>query len=98
MGRKTKGDNLRERVRDRDDMSDLLRQLQTSRQGKVKFFDSNRGFGVIKYEGGEIFFHHSALPGNSNLYKTIEPGQEVVFSVGVGRNGKAAANFVDPYP
>jgi CspA family cold shock protein len=58
-------------------------------QGKVKFFDQNRGFGFISREGGEdVFVHVSNLqPGG-----TLSEGQTVEFEVGPGRKSEEAKN------
>jgi CspA family cold shock protein len=59
-------------------------------QGKVKFFDHDRGFGFISREGGEdVFVHVSNLqaPGT-----TLSEGQTVEFEVGPGRKSEEAKN------
>ena len=57
-------------------------------QGKVKFFDNDRGFGFISREGGEdVFVHASNLRvGVTNLAE----GQAVEFEVGPGRKSEEA--------
>ena len=59
-------------------------------QGKVKFFDQNRGFGFISREGGEdVFVHVSNLqPAGADLAE----GQTVEFEVGPGRKSEEAKN------
>ena len=60
-------------------------------QGKVKWFNPQRGFGFIEHDGGEdIFVHYSAISGQG--YKTLEEGQTVEFEVVPGRKGSQAAN------
>jgi len=60
-------------------------------QGKVKFFDSNRGFGFITREKGEDLFVHV-----SNLHAAagaaLTEGQTVEFEIGQGRRGDEARN------
>ena len=60
-------------------------------QGKVKFFDADRGFGFISREGGEdVFVHISNLqPGGIT---TLSEGQAVEFEVGQGRKSEEAKN------
>ncbi|MEH7277410.1 cold-shock protein CspD [Bacillus toyonensis] len=59
--------------------------------GKVKWFNSEKGFGFIEVEGGEdVFVHFSAIQGDG--FKTLEEGQEVTFEVDEGNRGPQAAN------
>lgn len=62
-------------------------------KGKVKWFDSKKGFGFITPESGDdVFVHHSAIQGEG--YKTLDEGQEVEFEVQQGPKGEQAANVV----
>ena len=59
--------------------------------GKVKWFNSEKGFGFItSEEGKDIFVHFSAI--NADGYKTLEEGQTVEFDVVEGDRGPQAAN------
>ncbi len=59
-------------------------------QGKVKFFDHDRGFGFISREGGEdVFVHVSNLAAAGT---TLSEGQTVEFEVGPGRKSEEAKN------
>ncbi|GAA0361155.1 cold shock protein CspA [Alkalibacterium iburiense] len=60
-------------------------------QGKVKWFNAEKGFGFIEVEGQEdVFVHFSAI--NSEGYKSLDDGQEVEFEIVDGDRGPQAAN------
>lgn len=59
--------------------------------GKVKWFNAQKGFGFIEVEGQEdIFVHFSAIQGEG--YKSLDEGQEVTFEITEGARGPQAAN------
>jgi CspA family cold shock protein len=60
-------------------------------EGKVKWFNEQKGFGFIeKDEGGDVFVHFSAIQAGG--FKTLHEGQRVSFDVTQGQKGPAAAN------
>jgi cold shock protein len=60
-------------------------------QGKVKWFNAEKGFGFIEQDGGgDVFVHFSAI--QSEGYKTLEEGQNVEFDVVDGERGPQATN------
>ena len=60
-------------------------------KGKVKWFNSEKGFGFIEREGGnDVFVHFSAI--EMDGYKTLSEGMEVQFNVVDGAKGPQAAN------
>ncbi len=62
-------------------------------QGKVKWFNPDKGYGFIETEeGGDVFVHFSAIQAEG--FKTLEEGQTVEFEVVEGERGKQAANVV----
>lgn len=59
--------------------------------GKVKWFDSKKGYGFITGENGrEIFVHFSGIV--TDGFKSLNEGQEVSFEVGSGAKGEQAVN------
>ena len=66
--------------------------------GKVKWFDTDKGFGFLATdEGDEVFVHASALPAGMT---TIKPGTRVEFGVADGRRGPSALSLrlLEPTP
>lgn len=60
-------------------------------KGTVKWFDSDKGYGFISSEDGkDIFVHFSAI--QSEGYKSLQEGDQVVFDVKDGDRGAQAAN------
>ncbi len=59
--------------------------------GKVKWFNSEKGYGFIeRTEGEDVFVHFSAIQGDG--FKTLDEGQDVEFDVVEGNRGLQAAN------
>ncbi|EAC6657927.1 cold-shock protein [Listeria monocytogenes] len=57
--------------------------------GTVKWFNSEKGFGFIKVEGGDdVFVHFSAIEGEG--FKTLDEGQSVEFEIVEGQRGPQA--------
>ncbi|KAB2480001.1 cold shock protein CspA [Staphylococcus epidermidis] len=63
------------------------------KQGTVKWFNAEKGFGFIEVEGeNDVFVHFSAI--NQEGYKSLEEGQSVEFEVVEGDRGPQVANVV----
>lgn len=63
------------------------------KQGTVKWFNSEKGFGFIEVEGdNDVFVHFSAIQGEG--FKTLEEGQQVEFEVVDGNRGPQASNVI----
>ena len=55
--------------------------------GKVRFYDEEKGFGFIQGDDGEqVYLHASIIPDESG----IQAGTRVEYSVGAGRRGPQA--------
>lgn len=62
-------------------------------QGRVKWFNAEKGYGFIEAdEGGDVFVHFSAIQGEG--FKTLEEGEEVTFDVVESDRGLQAENVV----
>ncbi|XMB72055.1 cold-shock protein [Mycoplasmatota bacterium WC30] len=65
----------------------------TNMTGKVKWFNSEKGFGFITAENGEdVFAHFSQI--QKDGYKSLEEGEAVSFDVVEGQKGPQASNIV----
>ena len=59
-------------------------------QGKVKWFNAEKGYGFIAREdGADVFVHHSAI--QIEGYRTLQEGQRVEFVIEKGPKGLQAA-------
>jgi cold shock protein len=66
--------------------------------GKVKWYDSEKGFGFLSQEDGEdVYVRSSALPDG---VEALKAGQRVEFGVASGRRGPQALSLklIDPPP
>lgn len=62
-------------------------------KGKVKWFDTAKGFGFIHVEdGNDVFVHYSGI--EKEGYKALEQGQEVTFQISDGKRGPQATNVI----
>jgi cold shock protein len=62
--------------------------------GTVKWFNSQKGYGFIKPDGGanggnDVFVHISAL--EKAGIENLSEGQRINFEISPGRNGKSSA-------
>jgi CspA family cold shock protein len=62
-------------------------------EGKVKWFNADKGFGFIEHEGGDdLFVHFSEI--QSDGFKSLDEGQAVSFTEATGKSGKQQATQV----
>jgi len=60
-------------------------------EGKVKWFNEQKGYGFIQQDNGDdIFVHYSAIQARG--FKTLNEDQRVSFDIEQGEKGPAAAN------
>jgi len=57
-------------------------------QGTIKKLISDKGFGFIEGERGELFFHHSSVQGTT--FEALSEGQRVEYTEGRGPKGPRA--------
>jgi len=56
--------------------------------GKVKWYDTDKGFGFVsRDDGGDVFVHSSALPSG---VESLKPGSRIEFGVAEGKRGEQA--------
>lgn len=62
--------------------------------GKVKWFNSKKGYGFIKANDGEqdIFVHYTSIKGDG--FKSLAEGEEVQFELTQGPKGLQAQNVL----
>ena len=61
-------------------------------EGKVKWFDSKKGYGFISNisDDKDYFVHFSEI--QSDSFKTLEEGQKIKFEIGESSKGAVAKN------
>jgi len=69
----------------------LILIISKSMKGKVKWFDSAKGYGFIHSdEGKDIFVHYTGVERDG--FKSLEQGQDVEFEISDGKRGPQATN------
>ena len=60
------------------------------KQGTVKWFNSDKGFGFISQENGDdLFVHYSEIQGEG--YRSLDEGAKVEFEITQGKKGFQAS-------
>jgi CspA family cold shock protein len=66
-------------------------EIVTMANGRVKWFNDQKGFGFIEQENGpDVFVHHSNI--NASGFKSLNEGDRVTFEVEKGPKGPSAVN------
>jgi cold shock protein len=64
--------------------------MSDRKQGTVKWFSAEKGYGFISQEGGDdLFVHYSEIQGSG--YRSLDEGVTVEFEVTQGRKGLQAS-------
>ena len=59
--------------------------------GKVKWFDSKKGYGfILTDEGREVFVHYTGIIAEG--FRALTEGQNVEFEIGDNEKGRQAVN------
>ena len=62
-------------------------------RGRVKWFNSSKGYGFIEQDGDkDVFVHYTAIDGDG--YKALNEGQIVEFDITESTKGIQAANVI----
>ena len=62
-------------------------------EGKVKWFNADKGYGFIsRDDGDDLFVHYSEIQVDG--FKTLEEDASVEFDITTGQNGKLQASNV----
>ncbi|WP_088006303.1 cold-shock protein [Indiicoccus explosivorum] len=60
-------------------------------QGKVKWFNNEKGYGFIECpDGNDVFVHFTGIQGEG--YRSLDEGQSVTFEIVEGNRGPQAAH------
>ena len=59
--------------------------------GKIKLFNSAKGYGFIEQEGKDVFLHVSAL--EEAGIDTLKEGEEIEFEIGENKGKENAVNI-----
>jgi CspA family cold shock protein len=74
-------------------LGDKKRMVIFMAEGKVKWFNADKGYGFIEREGGDdLFVHFSEI--QTEGFKSLDEGQAVSFTEATGQNGKQQATQV----
>jgi cold shock CspA family protein len=91
MGRKVRGDGLRDRA-EASPVEELLKELMANKSGlgRVMHYNQAKGYGFISSNNGDIYFHITAVVGGK-----VERGQLVRYQEKQRPDGKLLALRVE---
>jgi CspA family cold shock protein len=75
--------------------SDIIQSggVESMPKGKVKWFNENKGYGLImKEDGSDVFVHYSDIEGEG--FKTLSEGDRLEFEIVQNSKGSKAINVV----
>ena len=78
----------------RNDFFYKMKEVLNMSTGKVKWFNTEKGYGFIQIDGSDrdISAHYTNIAGRG--FRSLEEGQKVEFEIGEGKRGQQAENIL----
>lgn len=68
----------------------IRKNLNTKQKGTTKWFNNEKGYGFIEYEGEDVYVHYTSIVKDG--FKSLIKGESVEFELVKTENGYAAKN------
>jgi cold shock CspA family protein len=68
--------------------------MSEKKTGIIKRVITQKGYGFIKTDEGEVFFHLAYVVGGPAKFQQLRPGDRVSFSIGTPKGKECAVNVV----